>query len=55
MSIWNAAYRIIPLAGAMLTCATAGAQPAPRQSPEVLLEKAKQVLAPTEGELNSPA
>src|SRR5262245_1500426 len=43
--------RAILTLAAMLICATASAQPASKSSPDELLQKSKQVLAQTEGEL----
>jgi penicillin amidase len=55
MNPWKAACAVLTLAGLVLNCACAGAQPpAPKESPEELLKKARQVLAQTEGELKLP-
>ena len=47
-------FAVLTLAGAMLTCAGAHAQPPAKPSPEELQEKAKKVLAQTDGELKLP-
>jgi len=55
MDRWQLMYAVLTCAGLVLCCADAGAQPtAPKESPEGLLKKARQVLAPTEGELKLP-
>ena len=45
---------VLTLAGALLTCADAHAQPPAKHAPEELTAKAKQVLAQTDGALKLP-
>src|SRR5262249_42322825 len=55
MNPWQSVCGLLTFAGVVLICADAGAQSsAPKESPQDLLTKAKQVLAQTEGELKLP-